>query len=389
MIPTKGFGFKQWDSSTAGPDLIREATGFIDRHVEADTGKPFFMHYCTESCHVPHTPPKTLAGKAVRGTAGDAHLDMLVEADIQLGMLVDHLRLHGLLENTLIIFTSDNGGLARGKPGHKLLGHNSNAPLRGSKATIWEGGHRVPLIAHWGNGTRAGSTVTPAATSSALVGLQDIFATLAELTGQTLQTEQGLDSQSFLPVLLQQNPTHLRHELLVQANDGDGWGQRLAKGLRKDQWKLIATKDRKPFHLYNLKEDVAEEHDLIDSEEQKSRIATMLRSLNSILDSDRSTPIIQVTRKPVVSNESVRAHGIPSAELFEPVCTFTMKPDTVPDEVEIIADSTGKWRARGKTPFTIHFKPKNGASWDASSYRLLGVPVCSKGKGRDYLGPTK
>ena len=55
-----------------------------------------------------------------------------------------------------------------------------------------------------------------------------------------------------------------------------------------------------------------------------------------------------------------------------------MKPVTVADGIEIIADGTGKWRARGKTPFTIHFKPKNGASWDASPYRLLGLPVCNK-----------
>ena len=381
VIPTNGFGLKQWDSSVAGPNLIREATGFIDRHVEADTCKPFFMHYCTESCHIPHTPPKTLAGKPVRGTAGDAHLDMLFEADIQLGMLVARLKAHGILENTLILFTSDNGGLARGKPGQKLLGHNSNAPLRGSKATIWEGGHRVPLIAHWGNGTRTGSTITPAATSSALVGLQDIFATLAELTGQTLQAKQGLDSQSFLPALLQQNPVHLRHELLVQANDGDGWGQKLAKAFREDQWKLIATKDRKPLHLFNLNEDVAEEHDLIDSGEQKSRITTMLRGLNRTLDSDRSTPTTRVTRKPVTRNDLASPDSSSSAELFTPVHSFAMKPGVMPDDVHINAVGTGKWQVQGKTPFTLHFIPKNAAAWDASSYRLLGLPICNKERG--------
>jgi arylsulfatase A-like enzyme len=381
VIPTNGFGLKQWDSSVAGPNLIREATGFIDRHVEADTCKPFFMHYCTESCHIPHTPPKTLAGKPVRGTAGDAHLDMLFEADIQLGMLVARLKAHGILENTLILFTSDNGGLARGKPGQKLLGHNSNAPLRGSKATIWEGGHRVPLIAHWGNGTRTGSTITPAATSSALVGLQDIFATLAELTGQTLQAKQGLDSQSFLPALLQQDPVHLRHELLVQANDGDGWGQKLAKAFREDQWKLIATKDRKPLHLFNLNEDVAEEHDLIDSGEQKSRITTMLRGLNRTLDSDRSTPTTRVTRKPVTRNDLASPDSSSSAELFTPVHSFAMKPGVMPDDVRINAVGTGKWQVQGKTPFTLHFIPKNAAAWDASSYRLLGLPICNKERG--------
>jgi arylsulfatase A-like enzyme len=381
VIPTNGFGLKQWDSSVAGPNLIREATGFIDRHVEEDTCKPFFMHYCTESCHIPHTPPKTLAGKPVRGTAGDAHLDMLFEADIQLGMLVARLKAHGILENTLILFTSDNGGLARGKPGQKLLGHNSNAPLRGSKATIWEGGHRVPLIAHWGNGTRTGSTITPAATSSALVGLQDIFATLAELTGQTLQAKQGLDSQSFLPALLQQDPVHLRHELLVQANDGDGWGQKLAKAFREDQWKLIATKDRKPLHLFNLNEDVAEEHDLIDSGEQKSRITTMLRGLNRTLDSDRSTPTTRVTRKPVTRNDLASPDSSSSAELFTPVHSFAMKPGVMPDDVHINAVGTGKWQVQGKTPFTLHFIPKNAAAWDASSYRLLGLPICNKERG--------
>ena len=381
VIPTNGFGLKQWDSSVAGPNLIREATGFIDRHVEADTCKPFFMHYCTESCHIPHTPPKTLAGKPVRGTAGDAHLDMLFEADIQLGMLVARLKAHGILENTLILFTSDNGGLARGKPGQKLLGHNSNAPLRGSKATIWEGGHRVPLIAHWGNGTRTGSTITPAATSSALVGLQDIFATLAELTGQTLQAKQGLDSQSFLPALLQQDPVHLRHELLVQANDGDGWGQKLAKAFREDQWKLIATKDRKPLHLFNLNEDVAEEHDLIDSGEQKSRITTMLRGLNRTLDSDRSTPTTRVTRKPVTRNDLASPDSSSSAELFTPVHSFAMKPGVMPDDVHINAVGTGKWQVQGKTPFTLHFTPEDAAAWDASSYRLLGVPICNKERG--------
>ncbi len=381
VIPTKGFGFKQWDSSAAGPHLIHEATGFIDRHIKADTGKPFFMHYCTESCHVPHTPPKTLAGKAVRGTAGDAHLDMLLEADVQLGMLVSTLQAHGILEDTLILFTSDNGGLTRGKPGNKLLGHNSNAPLRGSKATIWEGGHRIPLIAHWGDGTRTGSTIPPAATSSALVGLQDIFATLAELTGQTLRAQQGLDSQSFLPVLLQQDPTHERHELLVQANDGDGWGQRLAKAFRLNQWKLITTKDRKPLHLFDLDEDVAEEDDLINSVEQKARIAEMLGRLNRTLDSDRSTPIARVAQKPVARDDAVSRGSISSAELFAPVRNFPMKPGPIPDGVRITADDTGTWRVQGETPFTIHFTPKVSTAWDASSYRLLGVPVCNKERG--------
>ena len=129
---------------------------------------------------------------------------------------------------------------------------------------------------------------------------------------------------------------------------------------------MIATKDRKPLHLFNLDEDVVEEHDLIDSETQKARIAKMLRGLNKTLDSDRSTPITRVTRKPIVNNESVQPDSISSTELFEPVRTFTMRPDTIPDGVRINAVGTGKWRVRGETPFALHFKPKNATSWDAS-----------------------
>ena len=381
-IPTKGFGFKHWNSSEAGPHLIREATAFIDRHVKDNSDTPFFMHYCTESCHVPHTPPETLAGEHIKGAAGDAHLDMIHEADIQLGILVDHLKTQGILKNTLIVFASDNGGLARGKPGNHRLDHNSNAPLRGSKATIWEGGHRVPLIARWGDGTQPGSTITPAATSSALIGLQDLFATLAELTGQTLDPKHdGLDSQSFLPALIQQGSSRLRHELLVQANDGVGWGQKLAKAFREDQWKLITTKERKPLHLFNLSADLTEEHDLIESGDQKQRIATMLRGLNTILDSERSTPILQTVQKPILTHSAIDQAKVSSEELFQPVRTFTMKPSNIPEGVRVEAKGPGTWRIQGKAPFTLQFQPANIAPWDASSYRLLGLPVCNKQAG--------
>ena len=387
-IPTKGFGFKHWNSSEAGPQLISEATAFIDRHVKDHVDTPFFMHYCTESCHVPHTPPKTLAGKDIKGAAGDAHLDMIYEADVQLGILVDHLKTQGLLKNTLILFASDNGGLARGKPGNHRLDHNSNAPLRGSKATVWEGGHRVPLIARWGDGTQPGSTIAQAVTSSALVGLQDIFATLAELTGQTLDPKHdGLDSQSFLPALLQQDSSRLRHELLIQANDGDGWGQKLAKAFRKNQWKLITTKEKKPLHLFNLHEDLAEKHDLIESGDQKQRVAMMLSGLASILDSERSTPIFQTVHKPIPDHNTTEHRKVSldrktsSEELFQPVCTFKMKPINIPEDVRVEARGPDTWRIQGKAPFTISFTPKNNTPWNASSYRLLGLPVCNKNPG--------
>ena len=205
VILKTGFGTPDWDSSQVGPILTDKAIQFIDRHISNNqaTGqrKPFFMHYCTESCHKPHTPPRELDGVEIKGATGDAHLDMLFEADVTLGKMIERLRHHGELDNTLILFVSDNGGLSRGKPGAQKLGHDSCGGLRGSKASIWEGGHRIPMIVRWGNGTPAGSVIAPGTRSDALVGLQDIYATFADLTGQAVEPDQGLDSESFLPVL--------------------------------------------------------------------------------------------------------------------------------------------------------------------------------------------
>ena len=96
------------------------------------------MYYWSQSCHVPHTPPNELMGEKVKGASLDAHLDMLVEADISLGKIMEALKANGELENTLIIFTSDNGGLSRGPIGKSRAGHNSNEGLRVSKAQIYE-----------------------------------------------------------------------------------------------------------------------------------------------------------------------------------------------------------------------------------------------------------
>ena len=123
-----------------GPHSHAKALDYIRRHIarnrESSIRKPFFMHYCSQSCHVPHTPPIEIAGQRIKGTTPDYHLDMLVEADATLGLMIEELRRHGELENTLILFTSDNGGLARGPLGKPRWGHNSNAGLRGSKAQI-------------------------------------------------------------------------------------------------------------------------------------------------------------------------------------------------------------------------------------------------------------
>ncbi len=291
-IKAPGFGAADWDSSQAGPKLTEKALEFIDRHVAENKRKeerrPFYMHYCSESCHTPHSPPDELLGTPVKGVSGiSAHLDMIHEADVTLGKIIERLQEVGELENTLIIFASDNGGLPWGESIQK--GHDSSAMLRGGKASIWEGGHRVPFIAQWGDGTREGSKVPPGTHSSQLIGLQDIYATLAELTGQPLRTDQGLDSQSFLRALKEPDCPPLRDHLFVQANNEDVPGQRLMKMVRSGDWKLVTTREIKPVALFNLENDLSEKTNLLNHPEQQGRVKRMTAKLEQIMESKRST----------------------------------------------------------------------------------------------------
>ncbi len=295
VVKADGFGTSDWDSSQVGPKLTEKALSFIDRHLaeerEKGSRRPFFLYYCSQSCHTPHSPPAELGGHPVKGVSGiSSHLDMLYEADVTVGMLIDKLRAEGELANTLFLFTSDNGGLSWGPPPEDGDGeHRSSGPLRGGKAQIWEGGHRVPLIARWGDGTSAGSKIAPGSRSDALIGIQDMYATLTELTGQTLAPGQGRDSFSFLPVLTGEKSPPFRDSLFVQANDEDEYGQQLTKMVRQGPWKLVVTRALKPKALFNLDKDLAEKTNLIHHPEHHQRVEAMHAELKRILNGKRST----------------------------------------------------------------------------------------------------
>jgi arylsulfatase A-like enzyme len=192
---------------------------------------------------------------------------------------METLKANGELENTLIIFTSDNGGLSRGLPGKHKGGHNSNSGFRGSKAQVYEGGHRVPFIARWGNG-KQNSPIKPGTLSDALIGLQDLYATFAEITFQPMQISDGLDSQSFLGTLLgKKGRKNLVRPILIQANNGKYHGQQSKKSVRENSWKLICTKELKPIELYSLTDDPMESQNKIEEKSQISRIKRMSSEL--------------------------------------------------------------------------------------------------------------
>lgn len=207
--------------------LHEKAVAFIEQNKD----KPFYLHYVPNHIHTPLTPNPKFAGTSQAGKYGD----FVQELDWSVGELLGMLDRLKLTENTLVIFTSDNGGVYE-KEGFGA-GHRSCAPFSGQKGDAWEGGNRVPFLARWPGHVPEGKT------SDRLVCLTDLLASFAEITGQTLPPDAGPDSFNALPALLgQDQPTGARTNLVVQArssslsrhkNREDLWA------MREGNWKLV------------------------------------------------------------------------------------------------------------------------------------------------------
>lgn len=268
----EGLGDSNWNAFDMGPLLVNKAVNFIR---EAKRDQPLFMYYCSQAVHLPHTPAMLLAGQKVRGTTPSSHLDMVKELDVQVGMLIEELKEKGIYENTLFIFTSDNGGLLSKKSID--AGHNSPGIYRGGKNQSFEGGHRVPFIAVWPGQIPAG------AVAPHLVSGTDVMATLAAITQQELAPHQGMDSYNFLQLMLGQPDAPSRDYLLIQS----GTDRKVI--FREGPWKLIMQYDKAgeiitPVSLFNLRDNVEESPagDLIGQAKYQERISGMLDRYTTI-----------------------------------------------------------------------------------------------------------
>jgi len=291
-----GIGMPYFDTSETGPVLLENALNYIDRHhtqnVTDGTDTPFFMYYASQSAHEPFTPPATMFGQQVDGATGtNAHLDMIYELDVALGALISALEQRGLADNTLIVFTSDNGGIA--SAADRALGHNMGGGLRGAKGQIWEGGHRVPFVARWGDGTAAGSQIPPGSESDQMIGLHDLIATFASVVEKPLAADQARDSFDFLPVLKGQQPTGtpVRDHLIMEADVVDGVQGPRQFAYREGDWKLIFTPEEIPQNLFNLASDPSESLDLINDTANAERVRQMTSRFNLRYASERTAPL--------------------------------------------------------------------------------------------------
>jgi len=207
--------------------LHEKAVAFIERNKE----KPFYLHYVPNNIHTPLTPNKKFAGTSQAGKYGD----FVHELDWSVGELLATLDRLKLADNTLVIFTSDNGGVYE-KEGFGA-GHRSCAPFNGQKGDVWEGGNRVAFLARWPG------RIAPGTTSPRLLCLTDMMATFAAITGQTMPTDAGPDSFNALPALFGKSQSDgARTSLVMQARSASAFRHRKQEDIwavRDGNWKLV------------------------------------------------------------------------------------------------------------------------------------------------------
>ena len=292
--------------------FYREAESFIGKQ---KPDNPFFLYLALTAPHTPTSPGKAWQGKSRLGIYGD----FVMEVDHAVERVLTALKAKQLYDKTLVLFASDHGAapyagnILKATPGQMRLlekqGHYCSGPYRGYKFSVYEGGLRVPLIAHWP------AVIKPGGRSDALVGLCDLMATFAELSGTGIAGDAAPDSISFANLLRNPLVKGTRQNLVMQSvgpfvvrdghwkicicpgsgsngkygnepKTGDAWRDALEKFGQVSKWNDLA---QAPFvQLFNLANDPHEDHNL--SAKYPGRVAEMIALLRKQIHEGRSTP---------------------------------------------------------------------------------------------------
>ncbi len=253
-IKAAGEGSPDWDSTAYNMILVNETKAFLDNHVDKDSD-PFFTYIALGSVHLPNTPPyKFMDGTPVADEYGTRHMDVLYEMDKVVGALVEALDERNLLEDTIVIFTSDNGGLSD-ETYSDYYDHYSNGPLRGNKGELYEGGIRVPMTFRWDNGG-----IPKGEKRSNVIGLNDLYKTICGLIGVEVPSNQAVDSMNFANYILdQKKDAGLRKWYGAWMYDQS---RLIIETMRYKEMKLIRSFQNDTFELFNLTADVSESKDI-------------------------------------------------------------------------------------------------------------------------------
>ncbi len=264
-----------WNDETMADEFIKQTEKYIKSHKD----KPFFLYFSSQDIHCPRTPHPRFRGKSQLGYRGDA----MVQFDWSTGEIMRILKENGLADNTIVIFSSDNGPVyddgyddgttVKTSTADNDRGHYAAGPYRGGKYQIYEGGTRVPLLIRWPARIKPGK-------SDALVSQVDLLASFADLLDIELARDQAPDSQNILKAFLGQDKVGLT-EMIEEI--------RGTIALRSGHWKFVMKKSNNASdELYNLKEDIAEKNNIIEKYPEKA--AMMKKKLKEIITRGQIRP---------------------------------------------------------------------------------------------------
>jgi len=271
----------RWVDEDIADRLTTKAVKFIESHKDG----PFFLYFTPHDIHEPMVPHPRFRGTSDCGWRGD----VIHQLDWTVGQVLATLDRLQLATNTLVIFTSDNGGAIKNtyddgtNPLHAR--QKPNGALRGFKGSLYEGGHRVPFLARWPGHIPAGGS------SSALIAHVDTLATVAALTGQKLPADAGPDSFNVLPVWLGEKTAAPPRDHLVLQNNNQA-----PLALRQGDWVLIEIGPRRRtaaamepgYELYQLANDPSQTNNLARANSE--RVKSMAARLQQLSDQGRSRP---------------------------------------------------------------------------------------------------
>ncbi len=284
----KGPTSKDFIHEEVTPHFFKKAIKYVRN--QAKEKHPFFLYLPLPSPHTPILPSKEWQDKSNLNPYGD----FVLMIDDYVGRLLSAIEEEGIKNNTIVIFTSDNGCSPAAKIDEMIeKGHYPNGIYRGHKADIFEGGHRVPFIVRWPNEINQGVV------SDETICLTDLMATCAEIVGHSLMNHEGEDSYSLMPLFKNKALQSSFREATVHHSINGSFA------IRKDEWKLILCPDSggwsdpKPsdknaldtlpeIQLYNLKDDPSESYNIQDAEKDKVRELKSL--LIKYITEGRSTP---------------------------------------------------------------------------------------------------
>lgn len=244
------------------PDLSALTERYVEQcvsFIRKNRNSPFFLYFAHMHVHRPIYAPQNFLEESENGRYGAG----VAQVDWSTGVIFSELEKLGIDNDTLVIFTSDNGSRASGEGG-------SNAPLRGTKRTTWEGGMRVPCIMRWPGYIEAGQTC------GEIVSSMDFYATFANLTGISVPDDRIIDSLDISSLLLEKNKRSPRDTFFYYYKND-------LEAVRHDEWKLhIRKHGEKTIELYNLKEDISETKNIYNEHPE------IVNKLENLLQSARN-----------------------------------------------------------------------------------------------------